>query len=122
MTLDTYGLPEEQILELFQEHAQFHFRTMRAMIVASFEENVDINNWPHDVVWKMYESISYDVSDEARLIQKENNPDQIKVRSWDSGPSRDELMEELKAVNAKVEALVDYLAEYFSEKNVKKKE
>lgn len=72
MTLETYGLPEDQFIELFQERSQFYFRTMRAMIIASFEENVDINGWPHDVVWKMFKSISHDVSNEASLLQKNN--------------------------------------------------
>jgi hypothetical protein len=53
----------------------------------------------------------YSADEEARIIQKENNPDEIKARSWDPGPSRDELMEEIKSVNAKTEALTDYIAE-----------
>jgi hypothetical protein len=53
----------------------------------------------------------YSTDEQARMIQKENNPDEIKARSWDPGPSRDEMMEEIKSVNAKTEALTDYLAQ-----------
>jgi hypothetical protein len=40
----------------------------------------------------------YSADEQARMIQKENNPDEIKARSWGLGPTRDELMDEIKQV------------------------
>lgn len=109
MTLETYGLPEDQFIELFQERSQFYFRTMRAMIVASLEENVDINGWPHAVVWKMFESISYDVINEARLIQKKNNPEMVKegFRETLFIPDNNEVKIKLEEIKELLQSLKD---------------
>lgn len=105
MTLDTYGMPEEQFLELFQERAQFHLRAMRMLIVASLEEKVDITGWPHDVIWKMFEAIAYDASDEARVMQKKVDPETVKERSYDPVfyPSNNEILDELKRIKALID-------------------
>ena len=113
MSLDTYGLDEDRYLEIFEDKATFLFKTMRALIRVSLEENVDLNGWPHDVIWKMYETVAYDANDEARIIQKTEAPEKIVERSYDSLTlySRQDLMDEIKSVDAKVEGLADYLAE-----------
>ncbi len=113
MSLDTYGLDEDRYLEIFEDKATFLFKTMRTLIRASLEENVDLNGWPHDVIWKMYETVAYDANDEARIIQKTEAPEKIVERSYDSLTlfSRQDLMDEIKSVDVKVEGLADYLAE-----------
>ena len=113
MSLDTYGLDEDRYLEIFEDKATFLFKTMRALIRVSLEENVDLNGWPHDVIWKMYETVAYDANDEARIIQKTEAPEKIVERSYDPLTlySRQDLMDEIKSVDAKVEGLADYLAE-----------
>jgi hypothetical protein len=100
MTVDTYGLSTDRYLEIFEEHARITLRTMRAMIRVALEEQVDLNGWPHDVVWKMYESITYDANDAARVIQKKESPDEILARSYDYdlAPTRQDLLEEIRAV------------------------
>jgi hypothetical protein len=97
MTVDTYGLKEEKYLEIFKDKSRLMYRTMREMVRMAKEENVDLNNWPHDVIWRMYESISYDANEEARVIQKEKNP-LDKAFEYDFTPSRLDLMTELKAI------------------------
>ena len=113
MSIDTYGLDEDRYLEIFEEKSTFLFKTMRALIRASMDQNVDLNGWPHDVIWRMYESVTYDANDDARVIQKTEAPEKIQERSYDTLPiySREDLMNEIKSVDAKVEALADYLAE-----------
>jgi len=113
MSIDTYGLNEDRYLEIFEEKAAFLFKTMRALIRVSLEENVDLNGWPHDIIWKMYESVTYDASDDARVIQKTEAPEKVAERSYDpiTMYSREDLMDEIQSVNAKVEALTDYLTE-----------
>ena len=113
MSIDTYGLDEDRYLEIFEEKSTFLFKTMRALIRASMDQNVDLNGWPHDVIWRMYESVTYDANDEARVIQKTEDPEKIAERSYDPITmfTRQDLMDEIKSVDAKVEALADYLAE-----------
>jgi hypothetical protein len=100
MTVDTYGLAEDRYIEIFEEQARLAFRTMSAMIRVSVEEKVDLNGWPHDVIWRMYESITYDANDAARVVQKKESPDEILARSYDYdlGPSRQNLLDEIQAV------------------------
>ena len=100
MSLDTYGLDEDRYLEIFEDKATFLFKTMRALIRVSLEENVDLNGWPHDVIWKMYETVSYEACDEARIIQKTEAPEKIGERSYDALTlySRQDLMDEIQAI------------------------
>jgi hypothetical protein len=113
MSVDTYGLDEDRYLEIFEDKATFLFKTMRALIRVSLEENVNLDGWPHDIIWKMYESVTYDTNDAARVIQKTEAPEKIEERSYDLIPmyTSQDLMDEIKSVDAKVEGLADYLAE-----------
>ena len=113
MSVDTYGLDEDRYLEIFEDKATFLFKTMRALIRVSIEENVNLDGWPHDIIWKMYESVTYDTNDAARIIQKTEAPEKIEERSYDLIPmyTSQDLMDTIQSVNAKVEALTDYLAE-----------
>jgi hypothetical protein len=113
MSSNTYGLNDEEYLELFRKQSQFLFRTMREMMIGAAEEKVHLDGWPHDVIWKMYESIKYDATEEARVIQKKKDPETYKEFSYETLllPSHEEINGEIKSVSAKVDALVDYLAE-----------
>jgi hypothetical protein len=100
MSIDTYGLDEDRYLEIFEEKSELLFKTMRALIRVSLEHNVDLNGWPHDVIWRMYESVTYDANDEARILQKTQDPEKIAERSYDPLMlcSRQDLMDEIKAI------------------------
>ena len=113
MSVDTYGLDEDRYLEIFEDKATLLFKTMRALIRVSLEENVNLDGWPHDIIWKMYESVTYDANDAARVIQKTEAPEKIEERSYDLIPmyTSQDLMDEITSVDAKVEGLADYLAE-----------
>ena len=113
MSIDTYGLDENRYVEIFEDKATLLFETMRALIRVSMEENVNLDGWPHDIIWKMYESVTYDTNDAARVIQKTEAPEKIEERSYDLIPmyTSQDLMDTIQSVNAKVEALTDYLAE-----------
>jgi len=100
MSVDTYGLDEDRYLEIFEEKAGILFKTMRSLIKVSLEHNVDLNGWPHDVIWRMYESVTYDSNDEARVIQKTEDPEKIAERSYDGITvfTRQDLMDEIKSI------------------------
>jgi len=83
MSIDTYGLDEDRYLKIFEDKARFLFVTMRSLVSVARENDVDLNGWPHDVIWKMYESITYDANDEARILQKTENPEKSTGRFYD---------------------------------------
>lgn len=121
MLINTCGIDESQYLKLFQNKSQLLFRTMRALIVGALEEKVTLETWPHDIIWKMYEAVAYDVTDELRQLQRKADPEKYKESFGDSLFIGDEvILEKVESINAKVEALTDYLAELL-DKNKNKK-
>jgi hypothetical protein len=110
MSIDTYGLPSEQYEEFFEDNirfaAQLYLKTCN-ILSAEGAGSVDFKT-----VLDMYQENVYATNDDCRRYQKTNNPEVIKDNDiFGLSPSREELMEEIKSVNAKVEALNDYVAE-----------
>lgn len=100
MSVDTYGLDEDRYIEIFEDKARFLFRTMHALIRVSLEQNVNLDGWPHDIIWRMYESVTYDTNDAARVIQKTEAPEKIEERSYDLIPmyTSQDLMNEMNLI------------------------
>lgn len=104
MKLDPCGISEEQFIEIFQKKAQFLGRLLIIFHPGSrqiMEEKI---------AWEMFQECVYAAEAEAREIsdpEGKNDP---------FGPamfvSREEIMQEIKSVNAKVEALVDYMSKW----------
>ena len=110
MSIDTYGLPSEQYEEFFEDNirfaAQLYLKTCN-ILSAEGAGSVDFKT-----VLDMYQENVYATNDDCRRYQKTNNPEAIKDNDiFGLSPSREELMEEIKSVNAKVEALNDYVVE-----------
>jgi len=110
MSIDTYGLPSEQYEEFFEDNirfaAQLYLKTCN-IISAEGAGSVDFKT-----VLDMYQEAVYATNDDCRKYQKANNPEAIKDTDlFGIYPSREDMMEEIKAVSAKVEALTDYLGE-----------
>jgi hypothetical protein len=110
MSIDTYGLPSEQYEEFFENNvrfaAQLYLKTCN-IISAEGAGNVDFKT-----VLDMYQEAVYATNDDCRKYQKTNNPEAVKDTDLlGIYPSREEMMEEIKAVSAKVEALTDYVTE-----------
>jgi len=110
MSIDTYGLPSEQYEEFFEDNirfaAQLYLKTCN-IISAEGAGSVDFKT-----VLDMYQETVYATNDDCRRYQKSNNPEALKDTDLlGIYPSREELLAEIQSVNAKVEALTDYLAE-----------
>ena len=110
MSIDTYGLPSEQYEEFFEDNirfaAQLYLKTCN-IISAEGAGSVDFKT-----VLDMYQEAVYATNDDCRKYQKANNPEAIKDTDlFGIYPSREDMMEEIKAVSAKVEALTDYVTE-----------
>ena len=110
MSIDTYGLPSEQYVKFFKDNvrlaARLYLDTCN-ILSAEGAGNVDFKT-----VLDMYQEAAYQTNDDCRRYQKINNPEAIKDTDLlGIYPSREELLEEIKSVSAKVEALTDYVTE-----------
>jgi len=112
MAFDTYGIPEEDYLNIFEKKAEFAMKALLLLLNTAFIHNIKLSELGEKFTLSLFSDLAYETDEEARLIQKEKNPEEVKRRMYDTiVVSRDEMMEEIKSVNAKTEALTDYIAE-----------
>jgi len=111
MTIDTYGLTSDQYEEFFEKNirlaAQLYLKAQN-IIFSSGVSNADFKT-----ILDLYNETVYATNDDCRRYQKSNNPEALKeatVEIFGITPTREELMAEIQSVNAKVEALTDYVA------------
>jgi len=110
MSIDTYGLSEEQYQEFFEDNVRFaaelylqtcNILTTKGVGSVDFKTALD-----------MYQESIYQTNDDCRRYQKANNPEALKDNDiFSISPSREELLTEIQTVNAKVELLSDYINE-----------
>jgi len=98
MSFETYGLPENEYYKLLRNKSEFIINCLEVMTTEAFNKDINLHRFSDKFVWDLFMECVYSADEKARMIQKENNPDEIKARSWDPGPSRDELMDEIKQV------------------------
>lgn len=112
MSIDTYGLPNEQYVKFFKDNVRFAARLyLDTCNILSAE---GVGNVDFKTALEMFNYSVYATNDDCRRYQKANNPEALKQNDdifAGLSTSREELMAEIQAVNAKVEALTDYLAE-----------
>lgn len=117
MTIETYGISSDRYRELF-----VHQYPLLLELYQLFENNLKAKYHfdascipPHKTRWELFNAALYVTNDEARKVQKRENPKALKEESWEFiSPSREELLDEIKSLHAKVEALTDYLANLVS--------
>jgi len=98
MGFETYGLPEGEYYKLLRGKSEFILNCLAVMTTEASSKGIKLEGFSDKFLWDLFIECVYSTDEEARMIQKENNPDEIKARSWDPGPSRDELMDEIKQV------------------------
>jgi hypothetical protein len=109
MSIDTYGLSSEQYEEFFEDNVRFAAKLY--LLSCNILSAEGVGNVDFKTALDMYQEAVYTTNDDCRRYQKVNNPEAIKDNDlFGLGPTREELMEEIQSVNAKVEALVDYIA------------
>ncbi len=110
MSIDTYGLPSEQYGKFFKDNVRFAARLY--LDTCNILSSEGVGNVDFKTVSELYQETVYATNDDCRRYQKNNNPEALKDTDFLSiYPSREEMLEEIKSVNAKVEALTDYIAE-----------
>ena len=108
MSIDTYGLSSEQYEEFFEDNVRFAAKLY--LLSCNILSAEGVGNVDFKTALDMYQEAVYTTNDDCRRYQKANNPEAIKDNElFALSPSREELMEEIQAVNVKVEALVDYI-------------
>lgn len=111
MAFDSYGLSKEQFRKIFLEETENLVDLFTAMKVKAEARGLKLEVYEDKFVWDFFQEVGYRSEDAARVHQKKNDPEAIKEHSFDYGlmPSREEMMEEIKSLHAKVEALADYI-------------
>jgi hypothetical protein len=110
MSIDTYGLSTEQYQEFFE--ANVRFAAELYLQTCNILTTKGVGSVDFKTALDMYQEATYQTNDDCRRYQKVNNPEAIKDTDLlGIYPSREELMEEIKSVSAKVEALTDYLSQ-----------
>ena len=108
--IDTYGLSSEQYEEFFEDNVEFAAKLYVKACQILKDKGAGAIDFKTTL--NLYQEAIYGTNDDCRRYQKVNNPEAIKDNDiFGLSPSREELMEEIKSVNAKVEALNDYVAE-----------
>ena len=111
MSIDTYGLTFDQYEEFFDKNIRFSAKLYLKTCNILNEEGA--GHVDFKTILDMYQEGVYSTNDDCRRYQRSNNPEVLKEVTADLygiSPSREELMDEIQSVNAKVEALTDYLA------------
>lgn len=109
MSIDTYGLSTEQYQEFFEDNVRFAAKLYKRAHALLNKE--DLGYLELKATHELFTDAVYATNNDCRRYQKVNNPEAIKENDlFGLTPSREELMEEIQSVNAKVEALVDYIS------------
>jgi hypothetical protein len=112
MTLDTYGLEFDEYKKLFLQEAA-HLLYLYYEFEKANEQTQQlygVSRLCEKTRYDLFSDMVYAANDRARDKQKKENPGLINDRMFEfASPSREEMMEEIKSLHAKVEALTDYL-------------
>jgi len=111
MTIDTYGLTSDQYEEFFENNIRFAAKLYLKANTIIVDEGVTHADFK--TLLDLYQEAVYATNDDCRRYQKSNNPEALKEATADLfgiTPTREELMEEIQSVSAKVEALTDYIS------------
>jgi hypothetical protein len=111
MSIDNYGLTNEQYKEFFKENLRFSAELY--LETCNILNTAGAGALDFKTILDLYQEAVYVTNDDCRRYQKANNPDALKDNDPYAilTPSREELMEEIQSVNAKVESLTDYVLE-----------
>jgi hypothetical protein len=84
MTLDTYGLAEDEYLAIFKEKAEFACKALLTVqrVVDSYQfRSVKLDS---KLFWDLYQEIGYATDDACRIKQKKEDPQALEERSYTS--------------------------------------
>ena len=109
MTIDRYQLSEEQYEKFFDKNAHLSCQLyLRLHNIATIE---GVGNIDFRTLMELYNDCIYASNEDCRQYQKKHDPEVVRQDDllMYGSPSREEMMAEIKSLNAKVEAMVDYI-------------
>ena len=107
MTIDTYGLSFEKYKEFFYEEATRTFNLYAEFSAACDKTDVKLSE---KTKYDLFSETVYAANDDARAIQKKEDPDSLKDHGFDYvSPIKEEIREELKTLNEKIDALSQHV-------------
>lgn len=114
MTLDTYGLPEDEYLAIFKKKAEFACKAIKitARVADSYNIKLEPKLW-----WDLYQEIGYATDDACRVKQKKEDPEALEERSYTSTtyPTTGAVFTEVEKLKLQVDnvlKLMSTMAEY----------
>ena len=81
MTLDTYGLAEDEYLAIFKEKAEFACKALLTVQRVASDYNIKLDP---KLFWDLYQEIGYATDDACRVKQKKEDPQALEERSYTS--------------------------------------
>ncbi len=109
MAIDTYGLTFDQYEEFFDKNIRLAARLYLKTCNILNEEGA--GHVDFKTILDIYQETVYAANDDCRRYQKGNNPEALKDSDlYNISPTREEIMEAVQFVNAKVEALTDHIS------------
>ena len=96
MNLDTYDLPEEQFKHLVQNKSDLLCELLRQHTIALNSFGFSAYLKDPKFVWDTFQEVLYAASEDARVIQKEKNPDAIKRRRYSFEADMEEEFKKIK--------------------------
>ena len=110
MTLDTYGLPEEEYLAVFEKKAEFACKALR--IVGRVATDYNIKMEPK-LFWDLYQEIGYATDDACRVKQKQEDPEALEARSYSSStyPTTAAVLTEVQKLDKLITEFINDLKE-----------
>lgn len=111
MAFDSYGLPDQEFSQIVSDETTKLVKYFLAVQLQAEKQGLKFDCYTDKLLWDFFQEVGYRAEEAARVYQKKNDPEAIKEHSFDYAliPSREEMMEEIKSLHAKVEALADYI-------------
>ena len=106
MTLDTYGLPEEEYLAIFEEKAEFACKAL--LTVQRVADGYNIKLEP-ELWWNLHQEIGYATDDACRVKQKQQDPEALEARSYTTStyPTTGAVFTEVQKLNKLIRTFIE---------------
>ena len=106
MTLDTYGLPEEEYLAIFEKKAEFACRALGIVERIAFRYNIELEP---KLFWDLYQEIGYATDDACRIKQKKEDPEALEARSHTSStyPTTAAVFTEVQKLKQLIQSVIE---------------
>jgi hypothetical protein len=114
MTLDTYGLAEDEYLAIFEKKAEFACKALLTVQRVASDYNIKMEP---KLFWDLYQEIGYATDDACRVKQKKEDPQALEERSYTSTtyPTTGAVFTEVEKLKIQVDnilKLMSTMAEY----------